>query len=182
MYRPPSLANDLKRRFSALRKKWTKEFGVLTKEERELPKYKDRIKGLIKEMVTIKRAKAKIERGAVRVKTTSFWKEMRKEAGSHGWWEKLKDRKLRQSFAVGIKGIVYDIYANMGKGTRTMKVDAKDEARWECPPLPKDLGSIPSPEPFWMTPDGPPPPGKMELACRSTKQDGIVVWSPVMQQ
>ena len=29
------------------------------------------------------------------------------------------------------------------------------EARWECPPLPKDLGNIRNADPFWMTPDGP---------------------------
>ena len=162
------MANDLKKRFSTLCKKWTQEFGFLTKEERELPKYKDKIKGLIKNMVRIKRAKAKIERGAVRVKTTSFWKEMRKEAGSHSWWEKLKARKPRQSFALGIKGIVDDIYENMGKGTRTMKVDAKDEARWECPPLPKDLGNIRNADPFWMTPDGPLP--RKDCVCMPERE------------
>ena len=50
---------------------------------------------------------------------------------------------------MGIKGIVDDIYESMGKGTRTMKVDAKHEARWGCPALPKDVGEIPSARRFW---------------------------------
>jgi len=38
-----------------------------------------------------------------------------------------------------------------------MKFDARDEARWECPPLPKDLDPIPDDSSFWMTPDKPVP-------------------------
>jgi len=92
LHRPPPMANDLKWRFNVLRKKWNKDFCPLSKEERERPACKDKIKEWTQEMVKGKGAKAKVERGAMRVKTINSWKKMRKEAWSHGWWEQLKTR------------------------------------------------------------------------------------------
>ena len=84
---------------------------------------------------------------------------------------------------LGITGIVDDIYESMGQGTRTMRVDAKDEARWGCPALPKDLGEIPdsmttmTSRTFWTS--------KIEWkedrrACRNMRKCGISEWCLAM--
>lgn len=95
---PTPMANDLRLRFNLLTKNWRREFGNLTKDERERLAMKKTVDALRKEMVKAKRAIAKVERGAGRVRTTNFWKKMGKEAGSHGWWQQLKTRKPRQSY------------------------------------------------------------------------------------
>ena len=53
LHRPLPMANDLKWRFRVLRKKWNKEFGHLSKEERERPACNDKIKALTQEMVKV---------------------------------------------------------------------------------------------------------------------------------
>lgn len=85
VHRPPPMANDLRWRFNVLRRKWHKEFGRSSREEREQPVHKDDIKALTRGMVKAKRAITKVERGAMCVKTANIWKTMGKEAGSRGW-------------------------------------------------------------------------------------------------